>query len=102
MACPWGVRVIPRWGPWRASGRGGLEGEHGALADRAVAEPLVELVRGRVGQVGEEHDLPAAALQRGAAGRGGHRRPPTTPAPLARGVDGADADDPGRSAAAAF
>src|SRR5688572_29508793 len=62
------------------------------VADRLVADGLVDLVRGRVGEIGEEEDELPAEIELGLAGGGRQRARVAPTATLRRRVDGADAD----------
>ena len=81
----------------------GSERELGRLADAAVADPLVDRVRGRVREVGvEEAEAAAASARRPRAGQlGGEGGRVAAAAQLGRRVDRADADAVRRAAAPA-
>jgi len=71
------------------------EGEHYAVLHRTVAETLVQGVTGGVGQVGVEHHLPDAGVQRRLADGRGHRTRVAAPALRRRRVDRPHPHHPG-------
>ena len=73
----------------------GREGEHHAVLHREVAETLVQGVARGVGQIGVEHDLPDAGVQRRLADGRGRAGGVAVPAQLRWGVDGSHPDHPG-------
>src|SRR5664280_2640745 len=51
------------------------------VLDGTEADPLVDLIRGGVGQIGEQHQVPGTGVQRSPAGGGGERARIAVPPP---------------------
>src|SRR5918996_5453280 len=100
-ATPVGVVHAARSSAISAALRIGPESVFVDVAHGLVADGPIDLVRGRVGEVGEEENEAAPAIELVLAGRGGHGTGIAVPAPVGRRVDGTDADSAWRLAAGA-
>src|SRR5688572_29304182 len=91
-SAPTGTAHAARSSTARIALRIGAEAVLVDIADRPVADRLVDLVRGRVCEIGEEEDELPASVELVLAGGGSQRARVAATAALRRGVDGADAN----------
>src|SRR5688500_6795934 len=84
--------LLDRAGAGPSARVGRREGDLDDVDDGRVADRLLDLVRGRVRQVGEEEDEAPPLVELGLAHGGNERAGITAPAPFGRGIDRADAD----------
>src|SRR5688572_7668902 len=84
--------LLDRAGAGPSARIGRREGDLVDVDHRLVADRLVDLVRGRVREVGEEEDEAPTLVELGLAHGGNERAGVAPPPPFGRGIDRADAD----------